>query len=206
MAETTYTYSISGDFPNGKVVLDLMKTQIQASSIAEVLVAQGILGDDYTATFQNALSSSDETTLDGLVAAHTGIYSIFEPREYWKLINTATSVGVADWEGMGGASAKIVGFLPQLSQAVLKVSGVLNSSGTGAQLRLVETDLITPVVLNGTAFSVPDSTLADKTFSFLTDVAPRSGDFIYEVQGRLNGATAATIKYTGFTLLKKVTF
>ena len=79
----TYTYSISIDFPNGAVDPDTLAKQIDTSSISSG-VLEGITlrtpnADDCYIQFDVALSAPDVTTLDGIVAAHTGVPSpIFE--------------------------------------------------------------------------------------------------------------------------------
>jgi len=73
MAATKYTYSIASDFLNAKVDTTKLSTEVQASAI--------VTAYDYTQTnedvcdiwFKDALSTGDETILDGLVAAHDGI-------------------------------------------------------------------------------------------------------------------------------------
>lgn len=72
MALTKYNYSISEDFPNAKVNTSTLSTEIVASDIAEDLARIDTEGDDCDIWFDNALSGGDETTLDGIVAAHAG--------------------------------------------------------------------------------------------------------------------------------------
>jgi len=69
---TTYTYSISGDFPNAEVDLNRLTQEIQASAIVTALDHLGTEGDDCLVIFKADLSPGDETVLDGLVAAHSG--------------------------------------------------------------------------------------------------------------------------------------
>jgi hypothetical protein len=73
MAATNYTYSIDNDFPNRQVDSDSLTTQINASSIGSAaLLYIETTGDDCDIWFDGPLSSGDQTTLDGIVAAHTG--------------------------------------------------------------------------------------------------------------------------------------
>lgn len=72
MALTDYHYSVSGDFPNDKVNLDALTYQIEHSSISTALDHIRVTGDDCWIWFVDALSVDDQTTLDGLVAAHDG--------------------------------------------------------------------------------------------------------------------------------------
>jgi hypothetical protein len=72
----TYTYSISVDFPNGKVAPDVLTDQINDSSIStgvlQYINVAISAADNCDIVFDVALSAGDVTTLDGLVAAHDG--------------------------------------------------------------------------------------------------------------------------------------
>lgn len=72
MAATKYTYSISTDFPNQKVNSDLLEQEIDESSISTALSYIFTEGDVCDIWFDDVLSGPDQTTLDGLVAAHQG--------------------------------------------------------------------------------------------------------------------------------------
>ena len=73
MANTKYTYSISSDFPNEQVYSSTLTQEINDSSISSAsLLYIETTGDDCDIWFDDPLSTGDETTLDGLVAAHTG--------------------------------------------------------------------------------------------------------------------------------------
>jgi len=72
MSSTKYTYSISTDFPNHKVDSSRLLVEIQGSSIVVALDRIDTDGDNCDAWFKDALSSGDETTLNGIVAAHSG--------------------------------------------------------------------------------------------------------------------------------------
>lgn len=72
-----YTYTISTAFPNGTVDVDTLTQEINESSISSG-VLEGITLDTPAADtcyiqFDVALSAPDVTTLDGIVAAHTGV-------------------------------------------------------------------------------------------------------------------------------------
>lgn len=69
---TKYTYSIANDFPNGKVATDALSAAITSGSIVTALDYINTSGDDCDVWFKDTLSNDDETTLDGLVAAHPG--------------------------------------------------------------------------------------------------------------------------------------
>lgn len=72
MAETKYTYSITGDFPNQLVNVPLLKQEVGDSAIATALSYIDIEGDSCDVWFVDALSGGDQTILDGIVATHQG--------------------------------------------------------------------------------------------------------------------------------------
>lgn len=72
MAATNYPKTISTDFPNGKVATDRLALEIQSSSIVIALDRVDTEGDTCNIWFKDELVSGDVTTLDGLVAAHSG--------------------------------------------------------------------------------------------------------------------------------------
>lgn len=69
---TEFTYSIANDFPNQTIDASVLTAEINASSIGPVLEGITIDGDDVVITFDDDLSTGEETTLDGIVAAHQG--------------------------------------------------------------------------------------------------------------------------------------
>lgn len=73
MAVTNYQYSITTDFPNDLVATGKLTTEIQNSVIVTALDSINTSGDSCDIRFKEALSSGDEDTLDGLVAAHDGV-------------------------------------------------------------------------------------------------------------------------------------
>jgi len=77
MAVTKYTYSISQDFtglvsPYTRPDIGRLTQEIQESAIITALDHIDCGGDACDIYFKAALSSGDETVLDGIVAAHTG--------------------------------------------------------------------------------------------------------------------------------------
>lgn len=72
MADALYTYSVQDDFPNHKVDLSRLQQEIRDSAIVVALRDILVEGDDCNIWFKDALSSGDETILDGIVAVHSG--------------------------------------------------------------------------------------------------------------------------------------
>lgn len=69
---TAYNFTISTAFPAAKVSSDRLTQEIRASAITVALDGINTAGDLCTVIFKAALSGGEETTLNGLVAAHTG--------------------------------------------------------------------------------------------------------------------------------------
>ncbi len=75
MASTKYTYSIAGDTAAGKANGDSLTNEIAASAIVTALdyINVSVDGADVLDVWMKAaLSTGDETILDGVVAAHEG--------------------------------------------------------------------------------------------------------------------------------------
>lgn len=73
MAATKYTYSISNDFPNGKVDVNRLAQEIAQSDISVALDYINTSGDDCDIWFKEAIPTSvGEGELDDIVAAHSG--------------------------------------------------------------------------------------------------------------------------------------
>lgn len=96
MANTSYTYSISGDFPNQKVDCAKFQYEIEQSSISSaVVIYVHTSGDNCYVWFDDPLSGADQTTLNGLVAAHDG-EPLPWPKRFLPRTGTPTSVVLED--------------------------------------------------------------------------------------------------------------
>lgn len=69
---TKYTFSIQSSFPNHIVETTRLTLEIQASAIAIAIDRIDTAGDVCDVWFKDALSSEDQSTLNGLVATHSG--------------------------------------------------------------------------------------------------------------------------------------
>lgn len=70
---TKYTYSIQNDFPNHIVASDRLTLEINQSTIVTALDYINTSGDNCDIWFKDVLSVGDQTTLSGVVAAHSGL-------------------------------------------------------------------------------------------------------------------------------------
>ena len=69
---TKYSYTIETEFPNGKADPSRLTQEIQESGITTALEYIAIDGGECEIWFKSDLSTKDQTTLDGIVAAHSG--------------------------------------------------------------------------------------------------------------------------------------
>jgi hypothetical protein len=76
---TKYTFSIASDTANGAVNSDTLTSEVRASAIVIALDFIGTDGDVLDIWFKDALSSGDETILDGVVGAHEGAAPVAAP-------------------------------------------------------------------------------------------------------------------------------
>lgn len=72
MASTEYSYSVAGDTLNGLVDEERLTEEIQASAIVTAIDFIATSGDYLIVWMKDALSTGDDTILDGLITAHTG--------------------------------------------------------------------------------------------------------------------------------------
>jgi len=150
MAETTYSYTISTDFPSGKVAPSALFAEIQVSAIVTAMERIDTTGDTCDVVFKDALSAGDKTILDndttgpsgGLIGAHTGV-----PLE------GPTTVDGIPLVTFPQRSADDVPFVAQ-QQLVLGQEEFLRTDDGTALMNIDGTSSGTPVVLwNGTGGS-----------------------------------------------------
>jgi hypothetical protein len=135
MADTKYTYSISEDFSAGVDGAKLHQ-EIDGSAIASASILRvDTEGDNCDAWFDGELSGGDQTTLNGLVAAHDGIPledvdSVFDSlslkKTYYQYNSSAdTNVKVA--RDSSGNLTFLDGVTAQKTLAELAVASIFGS-------------------------------------------------------------------------------
>lgn len=87
---SSYSYTISTAFPSAKVATARLAQEIRDSSISVALDRIDTSGDTCAVVFKAALSSGEETTLNGLVAVHTGAV-LADPPQSVSLLEEKTS-------------------------------------------------------------------------------------------------------------------
>lgn len=92
---TEFTYSINSDFSNG-VATDRLTSEIRVSSIAVALDRIDTVGDDCIIIFKASLSGTEESTLNSVVAAHSGLALPSEVLKVRAYVDESTPQPVAE--------------------------------------------------------------------------------------------------------------
>lgn len=73
MANITYSFSISNDFPNGVVATDALEQEIRESDIVTALDSINTVSDTCNIVFKAELTPGDEVILNNIVSQHEGV-------------------------------------------------------------------------------------------------------------------------------------
>lgn len=126
------------------------------------------------------------------------------PRIATSLVATKKDILLdTDWDPIGGVSVNASFYVPDLTKAFAIVQFEHKAVGTQAQLRLVEIDADENVRVLAGPYDIPASAKF-KTGKMQTNAVPGAGDMTYELQGRLNGATSASVRYGSVVLIELV--
>ena len=199
---TTYEYVIASAVPAGKVYVGALSNAIEASSsITKALLSVTVDSGKCYVAFAEALDAAEKTALDALVAAHPGYGFAVKYHTSSTILPTEAEVAAdADWDLIGEVFTNPEFFLgPNLAGGKGRVVCQVKSVGSGAQLRLVESNGTDVIVAT---YDVPDSSGAWVAAKFFTTVASRSGDQRYRLEGRRNGATSLAVRAASISLLE----
>jgi hypothetical protein len=196
-----YTYSIANDTAEGVVDYGRLLDEIlaEAPTIPNPSDVSGE-GDDLRITFGSELDSEEEDALDVVVSNHTGAaQTVANFCACSKIVDDELAITEDDtWQELGGFVTTIGFFISDASKAQGRVVGSYKTDGDGAELRLVNSS----GSLMTTAFDCGDTSSAWATMQFSTDVDPVLTIDTYILEGRLNGATSASVRFTSASLLE----
>jgi hypothetical protein len=109
----------------------------------------------------------------------------------------------ATWDDVGGVITSPDFFIPNLTRAFARVVGQYSTQGSGAELRLKETQTDGTERIMSEVRALPDTGGVWLHLpSFNTNVPPAAGQNLYQLEGRLNGATSASLRYTSMSLME----
>ena len=197
-----YTYDLT-DFANDAVCEDKLTAEIAGSSIATSLVelATDEEAGECVLTFEESLSSGDETTLNGIVAAHDGVHVCYRFHAASTLVQGEVAVTeTSEWQTLGGVVTTPSFFCRDVSKLLARIIGSIKSDGNGLEIRVMENG---STVLASQSF---DSTSDVWTqVKFYSSTSPGSGTSEYTLQARLNSATSGSVRFFSMSLLEAVT-
>lgn len=182
---TEFTYSISGDTQTGVLSSNRLAVEIEQSSIVSALLALRTEGDALYVSFASDLSSADETTLDAVIAAHSGDKLrdwtlILSEREMEPVVPGASKVVANDRPAIeiqngvtGYAALQAIWPLLQYTKAELRlrIYFILKATGTGSNVRIAARMKAQGSGEDSSAaFTVSDFTVAPVTFTTIGEV------------------------------------
>ncbi len=207
--------SVPVDYPvsatlNDAVDPDSLVSQIKAAAISPAVLEYVEVDDDPTAFpgiptifvyFDVALTPAEKSTLDAVIAAHTGAVApwvVFHASSKFT-DGTVPITTTTAWQTLGGVVFNPSFFVQtEIVNMFGTAEGRNQAVGAGAELRVLEDG----VVITTSPYPVPDTAGADANFEFYTDVPPTAGQHVYELQGRLNAATSASVTYVTLSLME----
>lgn len=98
MANQSYEYTFY-QFSNNKVYAPTLETEIRISSITISLNYINLIGTDCSIIFKSTLSASEITTLDTIVANHTGIIPFDSIPTRVKVVEENSDTGIINTQG-----------------------------------------------------------------------------------------------------------
>ncbi len=137
MAETPYTYSKQNDFPNQAVNIAALDAEIEADAAINIaLVGTEVHLDDVTITFVDALPPAEETALNAVVAAHSGLPLVDSAIRVQNLSEQTTADGNGTWtEALLLTPNPLQGGSWQVTwNAEIALDAILANSGVQARL------------------------------------------------------------------------
>jgi hypothetical protein len=199
-----YVYQLAG-FPTGKVDREKLTAEIAAKAgITTALSYIHFYDGKCEIFFASAIANGEKTALDQVCAAHIGPVVITLGASS-KLVNASTNIVDVDWGQVGGVVTNPQFFSADLTKIFGRLVGSIKTGGAGVELRLLEQKEGAANVAMSAAFAVPDTGGNWAPFGFSSNVSPRDAGITdgntYLLQGRLNAAPSASIRFTSLSLM-----
>lgn len=204
----TYIFSLSTNFPNNLLAPRQLMVEIQSQiTITKTCLGISRIGDEVSIMFEDVLSTDEQVVLTTIVAAHQGVEYRYIFHASSTLVGPATTITESSWQELGGAVSNPAFFTSDVANCRGRISFMYKTTGTSSDLRIVEKGSSIPdLVLNSQIYQLPDTLGEWKIGRFWTDIPPRGGgDVVYVLEGQLNGATNASIKFCSLSLLERTT-
>lgn len=174
----------------------LSSIALDALSVIEVAVV-----------FLNELSSDEKGVVDDYMESRNfEFYRSMEATAKFLasslLVNQEVAITeTTNWQILGGVVTNVEFFTKNLSKVIGEMLGSFKTAGTGTELRIVEEATDGSEIVVATA-TLPDYSGAWTVGRVPSAVVPRSGTNTYRLEGRLNGATSAALRFCTISLLE----
>lgn len=199
---TTYDYPFSA-FLNGAVEPDRLIAEIKSTALSTKITRIDTRGTTCSIVFSSDLTAGEITTLDGIVAAHTGqpiTFVVF--RAGSTLVTDAKSIEGVGWVDVGGVVSRISFLTHHMANAFARVVGQVKCNGDDAEIRVVDaegTALLGPLTLPNT-----EGEWAILSLTTAPGLPFDAAETLYVAQAQKNTATEVAFRYLSFSLLEVV--
>lgn len=174
-------------------------TAVPPPPVCVSVIDNGNPTDNLEVTFADALTSEQETAVEGIVDAHVAFVGakFIAPST---LVQEAKAFTSTEWTDVGGVVTTLGGFTSDPSRVCGRFVGEFKSDGD-FELRLIAKD---GTVMTSAAVTLGDTSGAWAFFSGGTDIAPPTlATDRYTLQARRVSGTSAEIRYASLSLLLK---
>jgi hypothetical protein len=214
VAQTPYTYVYPGAAfpalvtaaPNGTVLRNTIKYDPAITIVLDQLDI-GIVPGDCVFTFADPLPAPDETQLDAICAAHTGVRILTSMESSSPVVTGEVTVTEdAAWQNLAEIVTTPSFFSDDLASLFGRVVGEYKAVvGAGGELPQIQVCEKVAGQANEDKISPPADMAAAAawaTFGVSTDVPVRDGYHnAYVFQARLNGAASFELKWTTMSMI-----
>ncbi len=195
---------------NGKVVVDRSANTALFSTSSwfinpDLSAVDGVHLKYWKITSGSILAMTDADKLSIRTAEAVAKPIVFHASS--KIIDGVVQIETSSsWQLLGGVVSNPAFFIPNISAALGRFVTAYNTVGSGAQIRISEDDSLGGPVkfLRTTPTELPDTSGSWKQDVHLdTTTVLRPTRNMYLIEGRLNGATSASVGFASITLLEK---
>ncbi len=201
-------YSAYLDNPNNSnqnIILSLSGTYVECPPNAKANCSAIHEGTNAESLIINAPSGSEIiVTYEEIVDAAT----ILKFHASSKMIGKKASIPSASgWQELGGVVTNPAFFIDDMNSVIGRIVGSYKANGGGAELRIMESNDDYPEAarsLVAASYQLPDTNGKWSHFAFNTDISPSGQSLTYSLEGQLNAATSAELRFVSLSLLELI--
>ena len=156
--------------------------------------------DEVTLSFAAAI---DEPTLDGIIASHVGVPPAPDPIFLASTTLVEIPLDITEtstWQDLGGVRTSIGFFEPDMNKVIGRIIGDYRTDGLGAELRLVKGP--TEILISAETPLADTASVWQEAYLLSPPGSADPQSQTYILQGRLNGATSAQLRFMSMSLMR----